>query len=344
MSVKTRIENFAELGSQLKKFIEDRDENNILSEAFSRACLENPWFTKENTLLMLNSLTQNLEKQNLELWLTKYSDLFTNKKSSKVGVVMAGNIPAVGFHDFLCVLMSGNKFIGKLSSDDKYLIPAFAKMLVNINPKYENYISFTENKLQGFDAVIATGSNNSSRYFDYYFGKYPNIIRRSRNSIAFLNGKESDNELALLGQDIYTYYGLGCRNVSKLFVNIDFSFEKLFEALKSYQSVTDNNKYLNNYSYYKTIYSMNPKPFMDNGFSLFIEDESLWAPVSVINFSFYHSAKEVSDFANNNRDKLQCVIGSLPEVDFAIPFGKSQNPELWDYADGVDTMEFLLSL
>jgi hypothetical protein len=344
MSVKTRIENFAELGTQLKYFVEGKNVNIILSDALANSCLENPWFTKENTLLMFNAIEQNLKKENLELWVAKYSDLFTNKKSSKVGVVMAGNIPAVGFHDFLCVLISGNKFIGKLSSNDKYLIPAFAKMLVNINPEYENNISFTENKLQGFDAVIATGSNNSSRYFDYYFGKYPNIIRRSRNSIAFLNGKESDNELALLGQDIYSYYGLGCRNVSKLFVSKDFSFEKLFEAIKHYESVTDNNKYINNYHYYKTIYSMNPKPFMDNGFSLFIEDESLWAPVSVINFSFYNSLKEVSDFVISNSDKLQCVIGSKSEIETAIPFGRSQNPELWDYADGVDTMEFLLSL
>lgn len=344
MNVKTRFENFAELGVRLKRFADLSDENIILSNAVRKSSSENPWFTIKNIQLAISALAKNLESDDLEKWIGNYPQLDDRNKVSKIGVVMAGNIPAVGFHDFLCVLMSGNSFIGKLSSDDKYIIPAFAEVLKEINPEFGDMIRFTESKLEDFDAVIATGSDNTSRYFEYYFGKYPNIIRRNRNSIAVLNGKESDNDYFELGKDIFIFYGLGCRNVSKLFVNGDFDFERLFNAIKAYAEVAENNKYINNYNYYKTIYSMSLNPFMDNGFALFKQDDSLWAPVSVVNYSYYDSAEDISDIINTSKEKLQCVVGNEKTAYLTVPFGKSQSPELWDYADGVDTMKFLLSL
>jgi hypothetical protein len=344
MDLQTRIKCFTELGMILKNFSQEKFGNRVLSDAINRSFYENPWFTEKNISTALNAVADWLEPEKLEKWVTDYPQLEQSYKVVNVGVIMAGNIPAVGFHDFLTVLISGNRFIGKLSSDDKYIIPALAVLLKNIEPEFENLISFTEDKLHDFDAVIATGSNNSSRYFEYYFAKYPNIIRRNRNSLAVLTGNESKEDYFLLGKDIYHYFGLGCRNVSTLFVKRDFDFVKLFDALMPYSSVNDNNKYINNYNYYKTIFSMNTKPFMDNGFSLFREEDSLLAPVSVINYKFYDDISEVIDQININTDKIQCVIGKDGVVPSSIPFGKSQNPELWDYADGVDTMKFLLSI
>lgn len=344
MNIKTRIDCFTELGIKLEDFLTGRAETKVLSEAVNKSFYENQWFAKTNIMLALRAIAELLKYEKLKQWTANYPLPEQNNQPANIGVIMAGNIPAVGFHDFLTVLISGNKLKVKLSSDDKYIIPALSVMLSEINKEFEFLINFTSDKLSDFDAVIATGSNNSARYFESYFGKYPHIIRKNRNSLAVLAGVENKDELSLLGKDIYQYFGLGCRNVSTIYIKRDFNFEGLFDSLQSYSSIIENNKYLNNYNYYRTIFSMNTQPFMDNGFSLFREEDSLHAPVSVINYKFYDDINEVNNQIDLNRDNIQCVVASEAVVKNAIPFGKTQTPELCDYADGVDTMKFLLSI
>jgi hypothetical protein len=263
----------------------------------------------------------------------------------KVAVVMAGNIPLVGFYDFMCVLISGNIFIGKLSSQDKFLLPAIAKELTNIEPSVSKYIVFTEERLPAFVAVIATGSNNSSRYFEYYFGKYPHIIRKNRNSIAILNGKESKEDIDFLADDIFLYFGLGCRNVTKIFVPEGYDFTMLKKALRKYKDcLSMHSKYMNNYDYNKSIFLINQIPHTDLGFCLLKEDVSIASPISVLNYEYYINISDVINSISINRDNIQCLVAGKTYTNYTVPFGKSQQPELFDYADGVDTMEFLISL
>ena len=257
---------------------------------------------------------------------------------------MAGNIPLVGFHDFLCVLISGNKFLGKLSQNDPYLLPALSQILIEIDNRYQDYISFTTDRISGFDAVIATGSNNTARYFEYYFGKYPNIIRKNRNSIAVLSGNETKEELALLAEDMFLYFGLGCRNVSKIFVPTGYNFFLLTEACKQFAGFLNNNKFRNNYDYYKTIFLMNNQAFIDGGFYLLQENQLLHNPVSVFHYEYYPDRSHFIDFITENKENLQCIVANIPDLPEAIPFGSAQKPGLGDYADNIDTIEFLLKL
>jgi hypothetical protein len=257
---------------------------------------------------------------------------------------MAGNIPFVGFHDLLCVLISGHRALVKLSSEDAILPQIIIKRIIEIEPRFDSCIEISNGKLENFDAVIATGSNNTARYFDAYFGKYPNIIRKSRSSIAVLSNNESREELKLLGNDLLDYFGLGCRNVSKLFVPVGYKFDSLFECVFDKKEVINVNKYASNYDYNRAIYLMNSIEFLDNNFLIIKEGKELHTPVSVIHFEYYSNTESVLNYLFENKDEIQCVASHLEEIEHKVSFGKTQQPMLWDYADNVDTMKFLLSL
>lgn len=303
----------------------------------------NAWFTPENVLQAVQAIGKMLNAKNLEQWLPKNADtVFTGKK---IGLVLAGNIPLVGFHDVLCVLASGHFAMIKASANDSRLISYILKQLVLLEPEFGNRYEFTE-RLAGFDAVMATGSNNTSRYFEYYFGKVPNIIRKNRNSLAVLSGEESEEDLQKLGHDIFDYFGLGCRSISKILVPKGYDFGKLFRAIESFQSVINHHKYSNNYDYNKSIYLVNQNPHFDNGFLLLKQDEKIASPLAVVFYDFYADLEEVNLKLNQQKEAIQCIVSQLQLTENVqvVSFGESQHPKLWDYADGVNTMDFLQSI
>jgi hypothetical protein len=283
------------------------------------------------------AIAEQLIRENLTNWTSHYPELDSEKNPLKVGIIMAGNIPLVGFHDFLSVLISDNNLIAKTSSKDSDLIVLVSEILCNINPGFSEKIKFSEETLSGFDVVIATGSDNSSRYFEYYFGKYPNIIRKNRKSIALLKGDENDEELILLGSDVFSYFGLGCRNVSKLFVPAGYDFNRMIKAWQKYSEVINHSRYASNYDFSKAVYIVNREKFTDAGYILLKEDEGLSSPVAVLYYEFYNSLDEAERITDDLKSNLQCIYGKNH-----VPFGKAQAPSLWDYADGIDTLEFLL--
>ncbi|MGZ3873152.1 MAG: acyl-CoA reductase, partial [Mucilaginibacter sp.] len=242
----------------------------------------------------------------------------------------------------LCVLVTGNFALIKTSGQDARLIKHILQMLINIEPEFNDRFSFVD-RLENFDAVIATGSNNSSRYFDYYFGKVPNIIRKNRNSVALLTGNETAEQLYQLGHDIFDYYGLGCRNVSKLLVPSDYNFNFFFESIEPFQPIIHHNKYNNNYGYNKSIYLVGSEQHLDNGFLLLKENKSLSSPLSVVFYEYYEDLQTVQTLLESESENIQCIVSQLPLAveSQVVDFGMSQQPALWDYADGVDTMEFL---
>ena len=348
VNIEERIAAFIKLGDLLKSYGNSaiRNENSLLgalTKLIEESHLYNPWFTPENVQHAIVSLGCSLEDNKIRNWLQAY-DLSSVKNPKRVGVVMAGNIPLVGFHDFLCIVISGHQFIGKLSSDDQKLLPAIAEILVEFEPGFKDQIEFTEGRLQGFDAIIATGSNNTARYFEYYFGKYPHIIRKNRNGVAVFIGDETKAELSEFGKDLFLFFGMGCRSVSKVFVPAGYEFDGFFDAIEEYKVVTDQFKYNNNYEYYKSIYLINSVPHFDNGFLLVKQDPSYSSPPSVLFYEEYENLSILKNRLMLEREQIQCVVSNTNEIQNTIPFGQAQNPDLWDYADGVDTMKFLLSL
>jgi len=299
----------------------------------------NGWFNKENVLFALESWTEALREENINQWLKPYQVNISNPKT--IAVIMAGNIPLVGFHDFLSVLISGHEILVKQSSNDKHLLPILAKYLEHVNPEFKNKITFSDGRLADFDAVIATGSDNSAKYFDYYFGKHPHIIRQNRNGVAVLTGNETEEELKALGEDIFRYFGLGCRNVAKLFVPNDYNFDNLFKAIYDYHYLLDNNKYTNNYDYNKAVYLMSLYDLLENGFLMLKEDPSYTSPIATLFFEKYADLEALEEKLINEKDKIQVLV-SNGSIKTSIPFGETQKPKLWDYADGVDTLAFLL--
>jgi len=255
---------------------------------------------------------------------------------------MAGNIPLVGFHDFISVLISGNYLIVKQSSDDNQLLPVLAKILIKIEPSFAERIRFSNGKLENFDAIIATGSDNTARYFNFYFGKYPHIIRKNRNSAAVLTGKENQKELTLLGEDIFRYFGLGCRNVSKLFVPVGYSFDIFYESIADFVDVINHHKYRNNYDYFKSVYLVNRVTHLDNGFLILKQDESFASPPPVVFYEFYENQKQLNQLLDMKHEQIQCIVSIDNNIKNSILPGKAQQPELWEYADGIDTIGFLL--
>ena len=311
------------------------------TELFGSASAKNAWFTDDSLAMAFDGILHFLNRDTLTDWLGRYQ--ITNE-SKNVGLVLAGNIPLVGFHDFLSVLLSGNKAKIKPSSQDSVLLKFISDSLIEINAEFDNQITYVD-KLTGIDAVIATGSDNSSRYFKKYFKDIPHIIRKNRTSVAVLNGKESESELALLGNDIFSYFGLGCRNVAKVYVPKGFDMTKLLDALESHQEVRNHPKYFNNYEYNKAIYLVNRVQHLDTGYALFKESIDIVSPLSVIYYEEYKDLDTLENKLASHSKKLQCIVSNTAiNKTITVPIGKSQFPDIDDYADNVDTMEFLCSL
>ncbi|MEO6728661.1 MAG: acyl-CoA reductase [Candidatus Dojkabacteria bacterium] len=332
-----KVEAFTKLGLFLLS--PDEDFKNTIESARNK----NGWFNQEEVGRAVKANGLMLNEQDLNLWTASYPIDTTSQK--KIGLILAGNIPMVGFHDILSVLMSGNIALIKLSAQDDLLIPAVLNELIKIEPHFKTQLQFVE-RLENFDAVIATGSNNSSRYFDYYFSKVPHIIRKNRNSIALLTGEETSEELKHLGQDIFNYYGLGCRNISKLMVPKGYVFNHFFESIEEYSGILNHHKYQNNYDYNKSIYLVNRNEHLDNGFLLVTKDERMSSPLAVVYYEEYEQLEDVISKINSIADEIQVVVSHIPNSlkTAKVNFGESQNPKLWDYADGVNTLEFLTSL
>ncbi|MDB5115907.1 MAG: acyl-CoA reductase [Mucilaginibacter sp.] len=337
INIKELIYTFAELGKQLSAPDEE------LSVIINDESRYNAWFTPASVEKAVIAIGGMLNEPDLDAWLSNY-DLAKAITPKKIGLILAGNIPLVGFHDVLCVLASGNHALIKASVQDARLIKHVLEKLVIIDDRFNSQFSFVE-RLAGFDAVIATGSNNSSRYFDYYFGKVPNIIRKNRNSLAVITGNETEQQLYNLGHDIFDYYGLGCRNVSKILIPKDYDLAIFFEAIEPYQPIINHHKYNNNYDYNKSIYLVNSDKHFDNGFLLLKEDERFVSPLAVLYYSYYNDLAAAEQLIENESEKIQCVVSGVPlkVKSQVVDFGMSQQPKLWDYADGIDTMDFLTS-
>ncbi len=301
----------------------------------------NGWFTPNQVYYAIQSWAEALTEKSLNLWLSKYD--LSSVQPKTVALILAGNIPLVGFHDFLSVVISGHKVLVKTSSNDQKLLPFLAKYLISIHPELENYITFTEGKMENFDAVIATGSNNTARYFEYYFKDKPSIIRKSRNSVAVLTGNETSEDLTNLGEDIFRYFGLGCRNVSKLFVPKYYNFDAFFQAIYKQKDVIYYEKYANNYDYNKAVFLMSNFKLLDNEFLTIKEDSSYASPISSVFYEYYEDVNEIKNRLEIDAEQIQCIVSNAI-TENSIPFGQTQKPNLWDYADNVDTLEFLLGI
>jgi hypothetical protein len=354
-SINTKL-SFVELGKFLSQFTlnEQVQHANVLhndlyfdkfKDLLELSQSHNGWFTPEQVYFAVQSWAEALTEENLNKWISAYpfDCAQGDKKVKTVGLILAGNIPLVGFHDFLSVLISGHKALVKMSSNDQHLLQFLANYLIGVEPKLSYYISFTDGKLENFDAIIATGSNNTARYFEFYFKDKPSIIRKNRNSVAVLSGKETHEDLVNLGEDIFRYFGLGCRNVSKLFVPKGYDFEAFFKAMYEYKDVIFYEKYSNNYDYNKAVFLMSNFKLLDNEFLTLKEDTSYASPISSVFYEYYENIDELQKRLKNEAGQIQCIV-SNDLIPNSIPFGKTQKPELWDYADNVDTLQFLTSL
>jgi hypothetical protein len=338
MNLNRRIEALVALGRRLG----DRDEE--LKAVIQQAYFHNRWFTEANTERAMDNIVQFFLDENALLqWAAAYK-LPLSVVPQTVGIVMAGNIPLVGFHDFLCVFFAGHRAKIKLSDKDTVLMNFVFQSLIKICPEAAEYIEVVD-RLTDFDAVIATGSNNTARYFEAYFGKYPNIIRRNRTSVSVLLGDETEEELLALGEDIFEYFGLGCRNVSKLYVPQGYNFEPLMKALHHYKEIVLHDKYKNNYDYSYTVLTMNKVPTIFGTCILLTENEALQPRIAQLFYSFYERIEAITPILVARREDIQCVVSRQAFEDLpCLGFGKTQQPQLTDYPDGVDTLRFLLSL
>ena len=345
MNLNNRITLFVKLGRFFSDYINNNLESlekNKFDKAINESILHNSFFSKKNILKSLLSWSNVLTKKSIDDFLSNY--LIKNKKrEKKIAIIMAGNIPLVGFHDFFCVIISGNFAVIKLSSKDSHLFKFILSFLVKENPDFDTKFDVVESKLQIFDAVIATGNNISANQFELYFKKYPKIIRKNRHSIAILNGNETKKEIELLANDIFYYYGLGCRNVSKIFIPNNYNLDILFKSFVLWNEVINKNSYSNNYNYYRAIYLLNKEVFFDNGFVLLKESEKIGSPVGTIYFEYYKSDNQIKEMIKKNNEKIQCIVSNnnYPKT---IKFGETQMPNLNDFADDIDTFNFLLKL
>lgn len=341
MNIENQVLGLTRLSHYIKAFLsknpEDYNENDVDFELLiKKSEIENPWFTVDNQKFALHQWADLLTEENINNWLKEYS---ISKISKRVGLILAGNIPLVGFHDVVSVVLSNHIPVIKLSSKDRYMIPSLLKKW---NEFSDGNVAFEfVEKLENFDAVIATGSNNTARYLEYYFKNHLHIIRKNRTSIAVIKGDETEEELKLLAEDIFRYFGLGCRNVTRLFIPQDYVIDRLFESFLDFQDIINHNKYANNYDYNRAVYLLNQEKFWDNNFVMLKEDEKLFSPLSVIHFSRYSSLDEVNDFIAENEENIQCVVAKEELGLSSIPLGEAQNPGLDTYADNVDTMKFL---
>ncbi len=348
-SIQNRINAFVKLGIFLGQFSNEKlvkkdniEQNNLFFDGFKHqiklAQEKNSWFTKDNILFSLESWSNALTERNLKTFIKDIN--LEIKEPKKVAIIMAGNIPLVGFHDFLSVLIFGHSVLIKQSSSDKYLLPFLAKYLEHIEESFKGKINFTEGKLTDFDAVIATGSDNTARYFEYYFKGKPNIIRKSRNSVAVITGKETEKDFDKLSEDIFQYFGLGCRSVSKLYVPKGFDFDPFFTGLYSKKEIINNAKYANNYDYNKAVYLMSEFNLLENGFLMIKEDKSYSSPIATIFYEYYDNEIDLKIKLHQDKEKIQCIVAN-GFIENEISFGQTQHPRLTDYADGINTLEFL---
>ncbi|MEM8937820.1 MAG: acyl-CoA reductase [Bacteroidota bacterium] len=331
MQKEERLKAMSKLGKKISELTRDE-----IEELSSKARQANGWFTFDQVANALKGIAFLLQEEKLKRWTNRYK--LQNHLTKIIGIVMAGNIPLVGFHDLLSVLISGHFAAIKPSSDDEYLTQSMINWILAIEPRFKKNVEI-RNKLKGIDAIIATGSDNTARYFEYYFKDIPAIIRKNRTSISIITGEESNAELRRLGEDIFSYFGLGCRNVSKVFTPEGYDIRTIFPYFENYKGIINHHKYRNNYDYYKSIYLVNKTPHLDTGFLLVSSTEDLVSPVSVLYHQEYRDEQALLSMLEGKNDKVQCIVGQN-----YLPFGKTQRPELWDYADKVDTMEFLLSL
>lgn len=351
MDIHRRIEALDHLGRFLKQFsqpepsmIDDIPHNELFFDGFRHqiklAGENNPWFNRSQLAFAFEGWSDLLTTSKLKKWMSAY--LLENQSPKTIGLVMAGNIPMVGFHDLLSVLILGHKASVKMSSNDKHLIPYLMKYLEKVEPSFKDKVIFDTQNLKDYDAVIATGSDNTARYFEYYFKGKPHIIRKNRNSVAILTGKESKEELHALGEDIFRYYGLGCRSVSKLFVPEGYDFDQFFQGIYPYRDIIEEIRYANNYDYNKAVYLMSLFKILENGFLMLKEDQGYASPIATLFYEQYSDPDALHKKLEADKEKIQCIVGNT--TDEAIPFGMSQRPGLKDYADGVDVIRFLLSL
>ena len=333
-----RIAAFIKLGQQLASLTEEEQ-----SALFYQAQQQNSWFTFSSLAQALKGLQVMLLEEDLNRWIATYA-VKEPARPKEIGIMMAGNIPAVGFHDLLCVLLTGHTACVKLSSLDRVLMQWLIKQLIALEPRFAQRV-VVEEMLKQKEAYIATGSDNSARYFTYYFGKYPHLIRSNRTSVAILSKNTSDEDLQKLGEDVFSYFGLGCRNVSKVFCSKESQLHRLLEIFSRFQEVASHHKYFNNYEYNKSIFLVNGTPHLDNGFLLLHQSKELVSPIGVLHYELFKEEEKLKEELKRLDSKIQCTVAdaslSLPGV---VPFGKSQFPKVWEYADRVDTIAFLLGL
>ncbi len=332
-----RIEAFHILGEKIRNLTDVE-----LNDLAWRVENNNSWFTLEQTKNAIAGLQLFLDREKISNWLKPYK-LNEPEQPKSVGILMAGNIPAVGFHDLMTVLLTGHRACVKLSASDQVLIKWLVEELIKISPEFNEKV-VVEEMLKAKDAYIATGSDNSARYFNYYFGKYPNIIRKNRTSVAILNGQETEEDLMELGRDIFQYFGLGCRNVSKLYVNGKAQLITFLDAIQEFQALGDHHKYRNNYDYNKSIYLVNREDHLDNGFLLLKESLELVSPIAVLYYEIYEDEGHLQEILADKNEKIQCIVSKKGWFGNSIDFGQAQCPALDDFADGVDTVEFLKNL
>ncbi|MFM2207772.1 MAG: hypothetical protein RL213_1747 [Bacteroidota bacterium] len=357
MDLKARKDLLKELGIRLEQVSREiapeiPEISSEWSALLSAVQSKNPWFTRASVHRALCSWSAALAEPEIERWVSSCPIKDVPERILNVGVINAGNIPFVGLHDLLTVFMSGHRYVGKNASDDPFLLPWIVQIMKSVSASVEQSVGFAD-KIIGMDAVIATGSDNSARYFEYYFGKQPHVIRRNRNGVAVLSGKETEAELKALGRDIFDYYGLGCRNVSKLYVPEGYDFSRLFESLYDYHEVMSHHKYMNNFDYHQAVYLLKRLPFLQNNFLILIEDERIPSPLAVVHYEKYKDISAAADKLESLKESLQCVVAGEETIASGgfgrkglplVGFGRTQFPSLTDYADGVDTLRFLSGL
>ena len=344
LSLNQRIQVLANLGERIQFELNHSPYNEAFENLLNKVNQRNPWFTKESVVQSLSVWANLLESNDLNHFISRYETVLFEKKNDKVVLlILAGNIPLVGLHDVICSFLSGSKSMIKVSSKDALLLSYLIEQIKTINSTASDYFEISETKAQGFTHVIATGSNNSARYFDHYFSKFPNIIRKNRSSLAIITQETTNTELEYLANDVFQYFGLGCRNVTQLCVPHSFDFDRLKNAFSSYATIINHNKYANNYDYHKAIALMNGDPFIDFEFILLQNKSMLKSPLGVLHYNFYENVTEVDSYIQEHRADIQCVVSSESTSFNEVNFGQTQQPKLWDFADQIDTLQFLLS-
>ncbi|MDR2970695.1 MAG: hypothetical protein LBU83_02020 [Bacteroidales bacterium] len=336
----TNLQAFQKLGKKISYSLK----HGYFDKVIKQQSVENKWFTEINCRFALEAIAKMVDAKSCDEFYIRYKHYFQEeRKSKKIAVISAGNIPCAAFHDFFCVIASGNQYVGKLSKQDALLLPVIAKMLIIIAPELSEKIVFVD-KLNKFDKIIATGSNNSTRYFEYYFKDYPKLLRKNRNSIAILTGRESEADLQKLSSDIFLYFGLGCRSVSKIYVPKDYNFNLLVQILhKESKSLMLHTGYANNYDYHRAIYALNKKDFFDGNSFLLIQNSSVASPISVIYYEVYENIYEISTQIQLHEDDIQCLVSGDFIEQHPIFFGETQRPSLFDYPDKKDILLFCIS-